>query len=96
VRRRRLAAETLDVDCLKAAHEKAIGRPTCNCTINNVALHGWLRLLLRIFYSRRDMAVTILKRPLPRRRDEGDNGRRLRVVAAYEAASQFSWKYIHF
>jgi hypothetical protein len=98
VRRRRLSGETLNVDGLKAAYEKAIGRPTCNSTINNVALHGRRRLLLRPFHSRRDMAVTILKRPLPRRRDEGGSGRRphrgrrLRVMFAYEAASQLSCK----
>jgi hypothetical protein len=39
---------------LKAIYEKDIGRPTCK---NNVALHGWRRLLLRPFHSRCDMAV---------------------------------------
>jgi hypothetical protein len=51
VRRRRLS---LNVDGLKAAYEKAIGRPTCNSTINNVALQGWRKLLLRPFHSRCD------------------------------------------
>jgi hypothetical protein len=79
-RRRRLSTETFNVTVsrlLRGGHraQPATARSTIwPCT-------GWRRLLMRPFHSRRYMAVTILKEPLSKRRDEGDSGQRSDAVS---------------